>query len=78
MNRAMQKKVLGICLTIALFESFASLSIEIYAIRTSATYVGASISITSVILAIYSSPLPWVAGMVDGFHKIFTRQDKPC
>lgn len=47
----MQKKVLGICLVIALLEGFAGLGIEIYAIRISATYIGASISITGVILA---------------------------
>ncbi len=47
----MQKKVLGICLVIALLEGFAGLGIEIYAIRISATYIGSSISITGVILA---------------------------
>ncbi len=47
----MQKKVLGICLVVALLEGFAGLGIEIYAIRISATYIGASISITGVILA---------------------------
>lgn len=47
----MQKKVLGICLAIALLEGFAGLGIEIYAIRISATYIGSSISITGVILA---------------------------
>ncbi|MGP4787955.1 fused MFS/spermidine synthase [Psychrobacter sp. 1Y11] len=47
----MQKKVLGVCLAIALLEGFAGLGIEIYAIRISATYIGASISITGVILA---------------------------
>lgn len=47
----MQKKVLAICLVIALFEGFAGLGIEIYAIRISATYIGASIAITGVILA---------------------------
>lgn len=51
MSRFMQKKVLGICLVIALLEGFAGLGIEIYAIRISATYIGASISITGVILA---------------------------
>ncbi len=47
----MQKKVLGVCLVIALLEGFAGLGIEIYAIRISATYIGSSISITGVILA---------------------------
>lgn len=47
----MQKKVLGVCLSIALLEGFAGLGIEIYAIRISATYIGSSISITGVILA---------------------------
>ena len=47
----MQKKVLAICLVIALLEGFAGLGIEIYAIRISATYIGASIAITGVILA---------------------------
>ncbi|MGM8870194.1 fused MFS/spermidine synthase [Psychrobacter sp. 2Y5] len=47
----MQKKVLGVCLAIALLEGFAGLGIEIYAIRISATYIGSSISITGVILA---------------------------
>lgn len=47
----MQRKVLGICLAIALLEGFAGLGIEIYAIRISATYIGSSISITGVILA---------------------------
>lgn len=47
----MQKKVLAICLVIALLEGFAGLGIEIYAIRISATYIGSSISITGVILA---------------------------
>ncbi len=47
----MQRKVLGICLVIALLEGFAGLGIEIYAIRISATYIGSSISITGVILA---------------------------
>ena len=47
----MQNKVLGLCLVIALLEGFAGLGIEIYAIRISATYIGSSISITGVILA---------------------------
>lgn len=47
----MQKKVIAICLIIALLEGFAGLGIEIYAIRISATYIGSSISITGVILA---------------------------
>ena len=47
----MQRKVLGICLAIALLEGFAGLGIEIYAIRISATYIGSSIAITGVILA---------------------------
>jgi len=47
----MQKKVIAICLLIALLEGFAGLGIEIYAIRISATYIGSSISITGVILA---------------------------
>lgn len=47
----MHRKVLGICLVIALLEGFAGLGIEIYAIRISATYIGSSISITGVILA---------------------------
>ncbi len=47
----MSRKVLGICLAIALLEGFAGLGIEIYAIRISATYIGSSISITGVILA---------------------------
>ena len=47
----MQKKVITICLIIALLEGFAGLGIEIYAIRISATYIGSSISITGVILA---------------------------
>ena len=51
MTHFMQKKVLGVCLAIALLEGFAGLGIEIYAIRISATYIGASISITGVILA---------------------------
>ncbi len=36
---------------ITLLEGFAGLGIEIYAIRISATYIGSSISITGVILA---------------------------
>ncbi|MCG3842871.1 fused MFS/spermidine synthase [Psychrobacter sp. Ps1] len=47
----MQRKVLAICLIVALLEGFAGLGIEIYAIRISATYIGSSISITGVILA---------------------------
>ena len=47
----MQKKVIAVCLIIALLEGFAGLGIEIYAIRISATYIGSSISITGVILA---------------------------
>lgn len=47
----MPKKVLAICLVIALLEGFAGLGIEIYAIRISATYIGSSIAITGVILA---------------------------
>lgn len=47
----MQKQVITICLIIALLEGFAGLGIEIYAIRISATYIGSSISITGVILA---------------------------
>ena len=47
----MQKKVIILCLLIALLEGFAGLGIEIYAIRISATYIGSSISITGVILA---------------------------
>ena len=51
MTPVMQNKVLAICLVIALLEGFAGLGIEIYAIRISATYIGSSISITGVILA---------------------------
>ncbi|WP_201631728.1 fused MFS/spermidine synthase [Psychrobacter immobilis] len=47
----MQKQVITICLIIALLEGFSGLGIEIYAIRISATYIGSSISITGVILA---------------------------
>lgn len=47
----MQKKITAVCLIIALLEGFAGLGIEIYAIRISATYIGSSISITGVILA---------------------------
>lgn len=47
----MRKKITAICLIIALLEGFAGLGIEIYAIRISATYIGSSISITGVILA---------------------------
>ena len=47
----MKKKITAICLIIALLEGFAGLGIEIYAIRISATYIGSSISITGVILA---------------------------
>lgn len=47
----MQRKVIAVCLIIALLEGFAGLGIEIYAIRISATYIGSSISITGVILA---------------------------
>lgn len=47
----MEKKITAICLIIALLEGFAGLGIEIYAIRISATYIGSSISITGVILA---------------------------
>lgn len=47
----MHKRVIIICLIIALLEGFAGLGIEIYAIRISATYIGSSISITGVILA---------------------------
>lgn len=47
----MPKKVLAICLIIAILEGFAGLGIEIYAIRISATYIGTSIAITGVILA---------------------------
>lgn len=48
----MQKKIIIACLIIALLEGFAGLGIEIYAIRISATYIGSSISITGVILAV--------------------------
>ncbi|MGM8889342.1 fused MFS/spermidine synthase [Psychrobacter sp. 1Y1] len=47
----MEKKITAICLIIALLEGFAGLGIEIYSIRISATYIGSSISITGVILA---------------------------
>ena len=47
----MPKNILIACLAIALLEGFAGLGIEIYAIRISATYIGSSISITGVILA---------------------------
>lgn len=47
----MPKKVLTACLVIAILEGFAGLGIEIYAIRISATYIGTSIAITGVILA---------------------------
>lgn len=47
----MQKKIMFFCLVIALLEGFAGLGIEIYAIRISATYIGSSISITGIILA---------------------------
>ena len=47
----MRNKVITACLIIALLEGFAGLGIEIYAIRISATYIGSSISITGVILA---------------------------
>lgn len=48
----MKKNIISLCLFIALLEGFAGLGIEIYAIRISATYIGSSISITGVILAI--------------------------
>lgn len=51
MTHFMPNKVLAICLVIALLEGFAGLGIEIYAIRISATYIGSSISITGIILA---------------------------
>lgn len=47
----MKKNILAVCLVIALLEGFAGLGIEIYAIRISATYIGSSISITGIILA---------------------------
>lgn len=47
----MRQKIIVGCLAIALLEGFAGLGIEIYAIRISATYIGSSISITGVILA---------------------------
>lgn len=47
----MRQKIIIACLAIALLEGFAGLGIEIYAIRMSATYIGSSISITGVILA---------------------------
>lgn len=50
-SQFMQKKIIIACLLIALLEGFAGLGIEIYAIRISATYIGSSISITGVILA---------------------------
>ncbi|WP_379543678.1 fused MFS/spermidine synthase [Psychrobacter sp. R86515] len=61
----MQKKIIAICLTIALLEGFAGLGIEIYAIRISATYIGSSISITGVILAMVLIAIAmgyWVGG----------------
>lgn len=48
----MKNKVVLACLAIALLEGFAGLGIEIYAIRISAVYIGASTSITGVILAL--------------------------
>lgn len=61
----MQKKVIAICLIIALLEGFAGLGIEIYAIRISATYIGSSISITGVILAMVLIAIAvgyWIGG----------------
>ena len=48
----MKNKIILACLAIALLEGFAGLGIEIYAIRISAVYIGASTSITGVILAL--------------------------
>lgn len=47
----MKRNILRVCLIIALLEGFAGLGIEIYAIRISATYIGSSIAITGIILA---------------------------
>lgn len=47
----MKRNIIAACLIVALLEGFAGLGIEIYAIRISATYIGSSISITGVILA---------------------------
>lgn len=47
----MKRNIVAACLIVALLEGFAGLGIEIYAIRISATYIGSSISITGVILA---------------------------
>lgn len=69
----MQKKVIAICLIIALLEGFAGLGIEIYAIRISATYIGSSISITGVILAMVLIAIAvgyWIGGRLS--HSIDT------
>ena len=61
----MKRKVIALCLLIALLEGFAGLGIEIYAIRISATYIGSSISITGVILAIVLTAIAvgyWLGG----------------
>lgn len=66
----MQKKVIAICLIIALLEGFAGLGIEIYAIRISATYIGSSISITGVILAMVLIAIAagyWYGGRLSQF-----------
>lgn len=48
----MKNKIILTCLVIGLLEGFAGLGIEIYAIRISAVYIGASTSITGIILAL--------------------------
>lgn len=73
----MSRKVLGICLVIALLEGFAGLDIEIYPIRISATYIGSPISITSVILAMVFIAIAagyWYGGRLS---QDITTQSKP-
>lgn len=50
-NTTTLNPILLACLVVALLEGFAGLGVEIYAIRVSAIYIGASTSITGVILA---------------------------
>lgn len=63
----MKTKIFTLCLLIALLEGFAGLGIELYAIRISATYIGSSISITGVILAVVLTAIAvgyWHGGKV--------------
>lgn len=68
----MKQKIVALCLLAALLEGFAGLGIEIYAIRISATYIGASIAITGVILAAVLIAIAfgyWAGGLLSRFAK---------